>query len=152
MKNLQQKIENFFAEYEARMATALADNPMVDPEEVAGAFTDCSIEASPKGVFCAKNDEKFRANIPKLFEFYRSIGTKSMKIMSLETTSLDDYHVMAKIHWQALYIKKDSSQELIDFDVIYFLQILNETPKIFAFITGDEEKVYQEKGLLPDQA
>jgi uncharacterized ParB-like nuclease family protein len=34
-------------------------------------------------------------------------------------------------------------------DVIYFVQALDGQPKIFAFIAGDEQKVYEEKGIVP---
>ncbi|MGH7231973.1 MAG: nuclear transport factor 2 family protein, partial [Nitrospiraceae bacterium] len=81
--------------------------------------------------------------------FYRSIGTKAMKIDSLTITLLDDCHWMAKVHWKAFYRKKDGREELVDFDVIYLVQIIDATPKIFAYITGDEQKVLKERGLIP---
>lgn len=142
-----QKLEEFFAEYEARFNRALGGS--VDVEAIAGAFTDCFIEANPKGVACGKNDEKFRTMIPQGMEFYRSIGTKSMKIASLSITPLDDCHSMVKVHWQAFYEKKDGSKDVIDFDVIYLLQTGGKKMKIFAYITGDEQKVLRERGLIP---
>jgi hypothetical protein len=144
-----QKIERFFAEYEARTNRALAEPPVVDVEETASAFAGCFVAATPNGVTCGKNDQGLRTVIPQGYEFYRSIGTKSMRIVFLEITTLDDYHVQAKAHWQALYQKKDGSEERIDFDVIYFVQTIGEQPRIFAYVTGDEQKLYQEKGLVP---
>jgi len=38
-----------------------------------------------------------------------------------------------------------------EFDVIYLVQTLGETPRIFAYITGDEEKALREKGLFPSE-
>jgi hypothetical protein len=149
MKTTDQKLKEFFAEYEARITRALAEPPVVDIEATMAAFADCFIEANPNGVSCGKNGEEFRAQIPQGFEFYRSIGTKSMKIASLTIAQLDDYHAQAKIHWEAFYKKKDGEEVLLDFDVIYFVQTSGEKQKIFAFITGDEQKAYQEKGLVP---
>jgi len=146
---VNQQLETFFAAYEARFNQALGDNPQDDVEGTMAAFADCFIEASPLGLSCAQNDEQFRTQIPKGNAFYRSIGTQSMKIMALTITPLDDYHVQTKVHWQAQYKKRDGGEETIDFDVIYFLQLLGNQPKIFAYITGDEQKVLQEHGLIP---
>jgi cytochrome c1 len=78
METNDPRLAEFFAAYETRTNSALQEKPEVDVEAVAGAFTDCFIEANPKGVICGKNDEEFRAAIPKGFDFYRSIGTQSV--------------------------------------------------------------------------
>lgn len=140
-------LEDFFMGYEARFNQSLAGS--IDVEGTANTFANCFIEANPFGVNCGKNDDQFRAMIPRGYEFYKSIGTKSMKILSLKITSLDDYHSMANVHWQAIYSKKDGSEESIEFDVIYFIQTAGEQPKIFAYITGDEQGVLRERGLIP---
>jgi hypothetical protein len=61
---------------------------------------------------------------------------------------------MVKVRWHAEYAKRDSSGKPIttDFDVIYFLQVLNDTPKIFAYITGDEQQAYQDLGIAPAES
>ena len=150
MENIDQKLEEFFAGYEAQFNKALGPTPEVDVEATAGAFADCFVEASPLGVSCGKNDEQFRAVIPQGYEFYRSIGTKSMRIDSLAVTVLDDYHAMAKVHWLALYTKKGGGNLMLDFDVIYFVQTIDGKSRIFAYITGDEQKAYQESGLIAE--
>ncbi len=142
------KIREFFAQYEARVNKALGEMPVIDAKATAEAFSDCFIAANPGGVNCGKNDEQFQSQILQGFEFYRSIGTKSMKISGLTITSLDEFHVQARVCWQADYIKKDGSGERIDFDVIYLLQTMGERPKIFAYITGDEQRVLRERGLI----
>ncbi len=141
-----QRLEKFFVEYEARTNRALDGE--VDIEAIAEAFSDCFMGASPNGVMCSRNDEKLRAAISQGMEFYRSIGTKSMEITSISITSLDDYHSMVRVYWRAFYEKKDGSIVTIDFDVVYLLQIINEKIRIFAYITGDEQKVLHERGLI----
>jgi hypothetical protein len=141
-------LEDFFTEYEARTNRALSATPDVDTEAIAQAFADCFIEASPNGINCGKNDEQFRAVIPQGFAFYRSIGTKSMRVDSLRITHLDDYHSMVKVYWDSRYTKKDGIEEAIEFNVIYFLQMIDTEPKIFAYITGDEQKAMQQRGLI----
>ena len=149
MENMEQKLRAFFDEYSTRTNRALADPPQVDVEATTSAFADCFIEASPLGVNCGKNDEDFRQAIPKGLEFYRSIGTKAMNIASLKVTPLDDYHWQVNIHWVADYRRQDNSEETIEFDVIYMVQVITDQPKIFAYITGDEEKTLRDRGLIP---
>jgi hypothetical protein len=145
---VDQQIQEFFDAYAGRFNKALGDNFQDDIEGTTSAFADCFIEASPVGISCGKNDENFRAQIPKGNAYYRSIGTQSMNVKSIDVTPLDDYHAQAKVYWQSRYQKKDGSNVTIDFEVIYMLQILNGPPKIFAYITGDEQKVLQEHGLI----
>jgi len=148
MDNVDKKLEEFFREYEARFNKSLTGT--IDVEATANSFADCFIGANPFGVLCSKNDDQFRIVIPQGYEFYISIGTKSMSIDSIKVSSLDEYHSMVKVHWRAFYNKRDGSEELIEFDVIYFVQIIDEKPKIFAYITGDEQGVLREKGLIPE--
>ncbi len=149
--DIHRRVETFFAEYQDRLARALQEPPEVDAQATAAAFADCFVEASPKGVVCGQNDEAFRTVIPKGFEFYRSIGTRSMTIASLDTTPLDPLHVMARAHWVALYDRKPDGIEVrIEFDVIYFLQEREQALRIFAFVTGDEEQAFRDHGLVPD--
>jgi len=147
MDNIEKKLEDFFRKYEARFNESLVGT--IDIEETVNSFTDCFIGANPFGVLCGKNDDQFRAVITQGHEFYRSIGTKSMIIDSVKVSSLDEYHSMAKVHWRSFYNKKDGREELIEFDVIYFVQTIDEKPKIFAYITGDEQGILREKGLIP---
>jgi hypothetical protein len=149
MDTLNCRLERFFAEYEARFNRALGENPEEDVEATAAAFADSFIGANPNGVLCGENNEQLRSVFAQSNAFYRSIGTESMRIAGLEITSLDDFHAMAKVHWDSRYVKKDGQHLQIEFDVIYLIQILGGTPKIFGYITGDESKVLKEYGLLP---
>jgi hypothetical protein len=146
MDILSQKIENFFKAYEQRFMDGLKGK--VDVNGTIASFAECFMESSPVGVNCGRNDAKFREVIPKGYEFYKSIGTQSIKILSKEITVLDEFHMMCKVHWQSKYLTKDKKEEVIDFDVFYFLRYLNDELKIFAYITGDEQKVLKERGLV----
>ena len=141
-------LSDFFAAYEARTNQALADPPDVDVEATVSAFAEAFIHADPNGVRCGRNDGELRSAIPQGFAFYRRIGTKSMRIIGLTATPLDDHHAMAKVQWRAEYRTDDGREERIDFEVIYFVQTTTGRPKIFAYITGDEQKAYREHGLL----
>jgi len=142
----EQSIKAFFTAYESRTNASLAGH--IDVEGTMQSFANCFVEASPKGIICGKNDEQFRASIPKGIEFYRSIGTTEMKILAMDITVLDDLHAMAEVYWEAVYNTKDGKEDVIEFTVIYFVQGLNDQLKIFAYITGDEQKVLRERGLI----
>ncbi len=147
--NTNQKIDKFFKEYAARFNKSLADPPEIDVDGVADSFAPFFVGASPLGVSGGKNDEQFRAAIPKGYEFYKSIGTKSMRVALLDITPIDELHSMVKVHWNSRYVKRDGSEVRIDFDVSYFLQMLGDKPKIFAYVTGDEQKALRENGIIP---
>lgn len=140
-------VSQFFEKYEQRFNEALANPSKVDVRATADAFAEYFVESSPAGVVGGRNDEAFRQMIPKGLEYYRSIGTKSMKISSLNTTQLDDLHFMTRVHWDSRY-EKESVEMRIEFDVLYFLRCKEGRFKIFAYITGDEQKVLREHGLI----
>jgi phenolic acid decarboxylase len=144
---IEQRLTAFFADYEARTNRAFADPATIDAEASAGAYAACFIEAHPKGVICFQNDEELRKSIPQMMEAQRKIGAREMKIAGLTITPLDALHAMAKIRWEAHYVKPDGSDVSAAFDEIYFVQVIDETPKIFAYIAGDQEKLLKEIGV-----
>lgn len=145
----QDSITTFFGQYEKRFNDALAGRDP-DIEEAAAAFANHFLEASPNGLISGANDDNFRIAIPQGYAFYKKIGTTSMKIAGIEITHLDEHHAMARVDWHSRYKKKNSAEEvIIDFTVIYLLQLQADHQwKIFAYITGDEQKVLQDHGLV----
>jgi 1-aminocyclopropane-1-carboxylate deaminase/D-cysteine desulfhydrase-like pyridoxal-dependent ACC family enzyme len=145
MKEIEQRAEAFFRKYEDRFNQGLAGKP--DVEGTAAAFAESFIESSPVGVNAGQNGAEFRKAIPQGIEFYKSIGTQSMKIKELAVTLIDDFHVMAKVHWDSRYQQR-GRDVLIEFDVVYFLRYFDGLLKIFAYVTGDEQKLLEEYGLV----
>lgn len=139
-------IERFFSNYSGQFTQALAGK--TDAEATAASFADCFIEAGPNGISCGHNDEVFRQMIPRGYEFYRSIGMRTMSIEAIEVSHLDALHSIARVRWSSTYRKKDGTPESIAFEVIYLVQERPEGPKIFAYITGDEQAALREKGLI----
>ena len=144
-----QQLELFFEQYAARVNQALQDPPVVDVDGAVASFANYFIEASPNSVMCGKNDEQFRAVIPQGFAFYKSIGTTAMNVAGVDVTPLDELHAMARVHWDSRYRRQDGDEVRIEFDVIYFLQVRDGQPKIFAYVTGEEQQVLRDHGLLP---
>ena len=140
-------IERFFEEYAAQFARALADPPEVDAGATAAAFADCFVEAGPRGVHCGKNDDAFQAQIPQGYAFYRGIGVRSMSVASLAPSQLDERHWGVRVGWSAAYDTGERAGT-VEFEVLYFLQMTGDGPKIFAYITGDEEGELRRLGLV----
>lgn len=148
MKNQHKKIDAFFDAYARRFQNVL-DGDKVDLDATINAFAQCFIEASPLGVICGQNDDEFKKSLQNGYDFYKNIGTQTMKIIDKEITLLDDFHALVKVHWLATYIKKNQASLPIDFNVFYLIQYLHGEPKIFAYITGDEQQVLKDNGLIP---
>lgn len=137
----------FFEAYAARFNEALKGHD--DVAETAAAFADYFVSANPSGVAGVENDEAFRQQIPAGNDFYRNIGTTSMEIRSMDITWLDSLHAMVKVFWRSAYKRKrDGAREVIDFEGIYLLQVRDGQPRIFGYITGDEQEVLRAHGII----
>lgn len=141
------QVRKFFDMYAERVNRAIQSQPEIDVDGTVAAYTECFIEAHPGGVICFQNDEQFRAAVPQLFESQRNLGALSMTIDQLDLTTLDDYHTMAKVHWNAVYRLKDERTASVTFDEIYFVQSRDGQLRIFAYIAGDQEKLLKENGI-----
>jgi hypothetical protein len=148
MEQMKQTIDAFFQAYEKRFNDAIQHN-QIDAEGAADSFSECFIESSPVGVNCGKNGKEFRKKLEQGYAFYKSLGTQSMNILKKETTWLNEYHALTRTGWRTRVMRKDNSQVNIDFEVIYFTRIEGGKLKIFAYIAGDEQKVYKENGIEP---
>ena len=144
----QHEIENFFNRYEARVNEALS-NGEVDIDDAVSSFASDFIEASPAGVIVGKNDKKFRKSISQGYSFYKEIGIRSMDILSTQTTILDKFHAMVKVHWNSSFVRPNKSKGDIAFDVYYLIQKMEEDIRIFVYITGDEQQALKDEGLIP---
>ena len=142
---LQRTVERFFDEYAAGFNQALGPSP--DLDAVASRYTDSFIGAGPKGVSVARNDDAFKETLRKGYDFYRSIGTKEMRVRSVDVVAIDDRHALATVHWGSRYRARDGRDVSIDFDVHYLLQLIGGVPKVFGFISGDEEALLRQHGL-----
>lgn len=147
MEKRIEQVSLFFDQYADRFNLALKTGGGNIDATVAS-FADCFVEASPAGVVCGKNDEQFRQMIPQGYSFYKGVGITAMNILNKEINILNDYHATARLHWRSLYEGKDGKPGHIDFDVIYFVQDLGKGLKIFAYITGDEQKALKDNGLI----
>jgi hypothetical protein len=143
-----QLLHDFFHANANRFTNAInGETPDIDG--TVKSFSECFIAATPLGVTCGNNNEDFKTAMSQGYTFYKTIGVTSMEIVFLETTILDGFHEMTKIRWNCGYSKKkNNSKGNIEFENFYFTQTRENEPKIFAYITGDEQAALKEHGLI----
>ncbi len=82
------------------------------------------------------------------YAHYRAIGTKEMRITSVSILPIDGQHCVADVTWIATYDRKERPDVAIDFDVHYLVQNLNGEPKVFGWVSGDEQALLREHGIV----
>ncbi|MBJ3783282.1 nuclear transport factor 2 family protein [Devosia sediminis] len=107
--------------------------------------------ATAGGINVGKNDESFTETLEQGYQFYKAIGTRSMKVQRVEVTEIADNHDRVRVFYSSGYRRKDGSDITIDFDVTYLTQRTDAGPKIFAFIAGDELGLFRQHGLVDDE-
>ena len=142
-------VEAFFEAYAERSTNALKDPPVEDIDGVVQSFAPFFVESSPKGVMGGENGPDFRKMIPKGFANYRKAGGKAMRITEIKVTEIDDVNVMATVDWAFDYERpKDGKSGTVTFTNRYFVSTTGGKPKIFAYITPDEEQAMKDHGLV----
>lgn len=149
MTDRKQEIESFFADYARRSNDALREPPIEDIEGMAAAFAPYVVGAGPAGVFGSPNDDKLRDMLPRGFARYREIGGKAMRAVRVKVTELDDFNAFARVDWEFDYERRsDGRKGTIAFQNIYFLNFADGSPRVFAYVTPDEEQAMKDHGLL----
>jgi hypothetical protein len=147
---MEETIRRFFERYERLFNQALAGQ--ADMNEVAGMYAAEFIAASPAGVMAGKNDEQLRQAMAQGYERYRALGTKNMRLRNVRISRMDDQHCVAHAAWTATYARAGEADIVIDFEVHYLVQVIEDVPKVFGWVSGDEEAVLREHGVFPRPA
>jgi hypothetical protein len=142
-------VEAFFAAYARRSNDALLDPPVEDVDGMVESFAPYFVGSSPRGVLGGENGPELRRMIPLGFANYRRVGGKAMRITRLDVTEFDDANVMATIDWAFDYVRPgDGKSGTVAFTNRYLLNVAGDAPKIFAYITPDEEQAMKDHGLI----
>ena len=143
---MESRVRAFFERYESLFNRALAGD--ADMEEVAALYAPSFIAASPAGVAGGTNDGRFKQAMAEGYERYRDMGTKRMRLRDTRLSAIDENHCLAHVAWTATYGRKDAADVAIDFDVHYLVQLLDGEPKVFGWVSGDEEALLRQHGVL----
>lgn len=143
---MEASVRKFFERYEDFFNRSLSGD--MDMDEVATLYASEFIAASPAGVMTGRNDDQFRQVMAQGYARYRKIGTRGMKLRNVRLSPIDSHHCVAYVGWTANYARKDQPDVAIDFDVHYFVQKLDGEPKVFGWVSGDEQALLREHGII----
>lgn len=142
-------LKSFFEGYAKRSNDALQDPPIEDVDGIVASFAPYLVESSPQGVMGGANNAEFRKMIGQGFARYRDIGGTAMRVTGVEVTELDDVNAMATVDWEFDYRRnKDGRTGTVGFTNRYFVNLAGDTPRIFAYITPDEDQAMKNHGLI----
>lgn len=143
---METAVKQLFERYERMFNQALAGE--ADMDEVVSCYATAFVAASPAGVMVGHNDEALKSVMEQGYARYRAIGTQRMWVIGLRFTPLDGLHGVAHVTWGSLYRRDDDQDVRIDFEVHYLVQDLGGQLSIFGWVSGDEQAVLREHGLL----
>jgi hypothetical protein len=143
---METSVRKFFERYERCFNQSLGGD--MDMGEVAALYASEFIAASPAGVMAGKNDDQLKQAMAQGYARYRAIGTKGMRIRNVRLSSIDDCHCVAHVAWTATYARIDQPDVAIDFDVHYLVQKLHGEPKVFGWVSGDEQALLRRHGII----
>ena len=143
---LETSVRKLFKRYEAVFAAGLHGD--VDMDQAAALYASEFIAASPAGVITGKNDAQLKEVMAQGYARYRAIGTKAMRMRGLRISPIDEHHCVAHVAWTATYVRKHQPDVVIEFDVHYLVQQLGAEPKVFGWISGDEQTLLKAHGVV----
>lgn len=143
---MEPSIRTLFERYERIFNQSLSGD--IDLDEIALPYTSDFIAASPAGVMTGKNDDRLKHAMAEGYARYRAMGTKAMHIRSMRLSEIDELHCVAHVAWTATYARKDKPDVAIDFDVHYLVQTLDREPKVFGWVSGDEQALLRKHGII----
>lgn len=142
---MEPRVRDLFERYERFFNRSL--NGDVDMDEVSALYASEVIAASPAGVITSTNDQ-LKQVMAQGYARYRAMGTKAMRLRDVRLSPVDDHHCIAHVAWTATYTRKDRPDVVIDFEVHYFIQQLDGKPKVFGWVSGDEQALLREHGIV----
>jgi hypothetical protein len=143
---MEASVRAFFQRYESIFNRSLSGD--ADMDEVAALYASAFIAASPSGVMAGQNDDQLKRIMAQGYARYRAMGTKEMRIRNIGLSPMDDHHCVAHVAWTATYARKGRPDVAIDFDVHYLVQKLDGEPKVFGWVSGDEEALLRKHGII----
>jgi hypothetical protein len=143
---MESSVRKLFERYESFSKQSLGGD--IDMDEGATLYASEFIAASPAGVMTGRNDDQLKQAMTQGYAHYRAIGTKDMRIRNVRLSPIDDHHCVAHVAWTATYARKDQPDVAIDFDVHYLVQKLDGEPKVFGWVSGDEQALLRKHGII----
>lgn len=119
-----------------------------DGKQLAEMFAESCVASSPAGIAVVGGDADYGKMIEDGIANYKRIGGTAFVIENLKIEPINDQHDLARVGWRFDYTRpKDGKSGSVSFENVYFVSQVGETPKIFAWVTPDEQATLQEHGL-----
>lgn len=143
---MESAVRKLFERYERCFNQSVSGD--MDLDAVASLYAPEFIGAAPAGVRTGKNDDQFKQIMAQGYAHYRAIGTKEMRVRRVRLSPIDEHHCVAHVAWTATYARQNQPDVAIDFDVHYLIQKLDGDPKVFGWVSGDEQEVLKKHGII----
>jgi len=143
---MEAEVRKLFERYERISGQALRGE--ADADELAALYASEFIASSPAGVMAGKNDRRFVQALVQGHAHYREIGTRSMSVREVRVSPIDGLHCVAHVAWVATYARSDGPDVSIDFDVHYLVRNVDGQPKVFGWMSSDEQALLREHGIV----
>ena len=143
---METSVRKLFERYERLFNQSLGGDK--DMREIASLYSSNFMASTPTGVMTGKNNDQLKQVMARGYAHYRAIGTKEMRIRSLRLSPIDEHHCVAHVAWRATYARKDQPDVVIDFDVHYFVRMFGEVSKVFGWVSGDEQALLRQHGII----
>ena len=148
MADLSEKTEAFFARYGELMNAGIAGGK-TDTRALAACFAPYFVGSSPQGVFGGEAGATLEQMLGAGIENYRRIGGTAFIIDDIEVIDVDPLHAMARVSWRFDYKRpRDGKIGSIRFANEYLVSFAAEMPRIFAWVTPDEQAALKEHDLV----
>ena len=110
-------------------------------------FAENFLAASPSGAKVAQRSI-FAQVLPARKQQFEQMGKSSTKLISLETTALDERYALAKTRWQLTFGRDGKEPQKVFADSTYILDMGSEPFQIILYLTSqDLPKVLAEQGI-----
>lgn len=146
--SLEARARALFADYGRLSNAALRDPRHAETEKLADAFAAYFVGANPLGVMGGAKDEGFAEAMKRGFAAYRAAGGTRFEIVHVEVDTLDACNAMVRADWEFDYVRpRGGATGTIAFRNIYLVNFAGGQPRIFAWITPDEQQAMKDHGL-----
>lgn len=143
---MEAAVRAFFEHYAQVFKRALGGDE--DMTQVAALYAAEFIVSTPQAVLAGKNGAELNKVMVDGYARYRAMGMTDMALSALSISPIDDHHCLAHVAWRATYARKDREDVVIAFEVHYFVRRIDEDPKVFGWVSGDEQAVLAQHGVI----
>ncbi|MCV9966107.1 hypothetical protein OIU34_29995 [Pararhizobium sp. BT-229] len=119
-----------------------------DGEALAKMFAEYFVGSSPSGIIGAQAGPDLAKILTGGIANYKRMGCTRFVIETLGIDAINDLHDLARVGWKFDYRRPaDAKEGTIRFENVYFVSHADARPKIFAWVTPDEQAALTAHGL-----